>query len=176
MADRLVTVASYAFMPEAQMAKNLLASEGIAAYLAGEMTANTLIAAGEAHLQVHAEDAQRAVRLLAAAQASLPDDWEESAERGLWTCPVCGTAVTLGENVCPACQTSNPAITTDARALWGPAGPAAGQGVTGSDQIQADPPRPAPGPAGGEPAAKAGPGCGLLLLAAAAVGLGLLWG
>ena len=121
MSDHFVTVASFAFTPEAQMAKNLLEAEGIPAFLAGELAANVLTnAAGEAHLQVREQDAQRAVRLLASAsaQASLDHDWETQAERGVWTCPLCGTAYALGDNVCPACGTSNPGITTDRGATW----------------------------------------------------------
>ncbi len=118
MSDRLVTIASFAFTPEAQMAKNLLESEGIPAIVAGELTADAFAgAAGEAKLQVRAEDAQRAVSLLAetAAQASLDDDWETQAEGGVWICPLCGTAGRLGAQVCTACQTANPGITPDRR-------------------------------------------------------------
>ncbi len=118
MSEQLVTIASFAFTPEAQLAKNLLESEGIPAFLAGELAAEALAsAAGEARLQVRAQDAQRAVSLLAevAAQASLDDDWETQAESGVWTCPLCGTAAPLGTNVCPACRTANPAITTAPR-------------------------------------------------------------
>jgi len=118
MSDRLVTIASFAFMPEAHMAKNLLESEGILAFVAGELTADAIACiASEAQLQVRAQDAQRAVSLLAdaAAQASLADDWETQAESGVWTCPLCGTAARLGATVCPACRTANPGITTDPR-------------------------------------------------------------
>jgi hypothetical protein len=114
MSDRVVTIASFAFTPEAEMAKNLLETEGIPAFLAGELSANLLNnAAGEVQLQVRAQDAQRAVAVLAAAEATLDDDWETQTERGVWTCPICGTAVPLDERVCPACHTSNPGITTE---------------------------------------------------------------
>src|SRR5437763_1072174 len=119
MANRFVTVASYAFTPEAQMAKNLLESEGIPVFLAGEMTAETLMGLGdEVHLQVREQDARRAVSLLASVDAgTLDEDWETKAERdaGVWTCPLCGTPVKKGFKVCPDCQTPNEHITTDRR-------------------------------------------------------------
>jgi hypothetical protein len=116
MSDRLVTIASFTFTPEAQLAKNLLESEGIPAFIAGELATNAFGWAGtEAQLQVRAEDAPRAVSLLAAAEASLEDDWETQAESGVWTCPLCGAAVRLGTAVCPACHTTNPGITPDRR-------------------------------------------------------------
>src|SRR5262249_47731964 len=40
MSDRLVTVASFVFTPEAEMAKNLLEAEGIPAFIAGGLAAD----------------------------------------------------------------------------------------------------------------------------------------
>jgi hypothetical protein len=118
MSDRLVTIASFASTLEAQMAKNLLETEGIPALVGGELIAEAFSGgAGEAQLQVRAQDAPRAVSLLAdvAAKASLDDDWETQAERGLWTCPLCGTASPVGATACPACGTANSGIRTDPR-------------------------------------------------------------
>jgi hypothetical protein len=170
MADHFVTVASYAYTPEAQMAKNLLEAEGIRAFLAGEETANALTGlAGEALLQVHAEDAARAVSLLAAvsARVSLDEDWEAQTEKGLWTCPVCGTAVPTRVSVCPACQTPNTSITTDRRDTWtkAPHRPAEEERVTTNDQIKVAAPKPLLSESGeeGESAPRPGTGCVVLL-------------
>jgi hypothetical protein len=143
--SRFVTVASFTSTVEAQLAKNLLESSGIAAFLAGELTANTLTGLfGGTHLQVHEENAQRAVALLAvaSAQVSLDEDWEAKAEQGLWTCSVCGTAIPLGKNICPSCGTSNAGIITDRRdTIPAPKRPPEADQVKKSDQIQAEAPR-----------------------------------
>jgi hypothetical protein len=178
MSDRFVTVASYAHTPEAQMARNLLEAEGIPAFLAGEMTANALTGfAGEAHLQVHEQDAPRAVSLLAAvaARASLEPDWEAQAEQGLWTWPLCGTAVRLGEDVCPACHSPNTAVTTDRRDTWAQAPRPDLERVKASDQVRANAPRPPRSlenedSEAADPKAKAGCFVGLVALV-----LGPLW-
>src|SRR4051794_31664637 len=98
MSDRLVTVASYTFAPEAQMARNLLEAEGVPAFLAGEMTAEVLVGVGdEVHLQVREQDARRAVSILASVsgEAELDEDWEAQAVSGadIWPCPLCDTPV-----------------------------------------------------------------------------------
>jgi hypothetical protein len=185
MSDRFVTIASFAFPPEAQMAKNLLESEGIPAILSGEMTATTLTGvlgqAGEVHLQVRDQDAGRAVSLLASvsAQASLDEDWETQAEAGLCVCSVCGMAVPRTESACPACGTPNERITTDRRNTWpAPARRPDSEAVKKNDQVQAS----APGPVNPEPAGTPEPvpargrsGCAVLLIALLVVPVWLLW-
>jgi hypothetical protein len=175
MSDRFVTIASYASTPEAEMAKNLLETEGIAAFLAGEMTASTLTAfagaAAEVRLQVREEDAARAVSLLATASAgaTLDEDWEAQAERGLCVCSLCGMVIPVAESVCPACGTPSNRITTDRRDTWTkPPRRSDSQGVTKIDQVQSGAPRPGLGSTGQEAGASASPagkGCAVLLLA-----------
>jgi hypothetical protein len=98
------------------MAKSLLEVEGIEAILSGNLVADTFAGltgmGDQVVLQVREEDAQRAVGLLAAAsaQASLDEDWEAQAEAGVWTCPLCGTAVPEDRSVCPACQSHRTGI------------------------------------------------------------------
>jgi hypothetical protein len=145
MSDRFVTVASYAFTPEAQIAKNLLEAEGIPAFLVGELAANAMTGAmGEARLQVREEDAPRAVSLLAAAAARVrfDEDWEARAEKDASVCALCGIALPTGATTCPACGTSNARITTDRRDTWAarPREPAS-EGMKPNDQVQAESPR-----------------------------------
>jgi hypothetical protein len=180
MSDRFVTIASYAWPPEAQLAKNLLESEGIAAFLAGEEAATTLTRlagpASEVRLQVREEDAPRAVSLLAAASAegSLDEDWEAQAERDWRACPVCGTALPTGQTRCPDCGTADDRITTGRGAVTArPPDPVAGKA---DDRVRAEPPRPAPAvPAGAEAsAAPGGQGCAALFLGLPLLALWLL--
>jgi hypothetical protein len=116
MPDKLVTVASYPTIHEAQLALGLLENEGITGFLAGAHGAAMLPAYGiqEVALQVWAEDALRAVGLLAAvaAQAELDDDWESQAEDGanVWICSLCGEPVSQRLEVCYSCQTPRDAI------------------------------------------------------------------
>ncbi len=113
MPDQLITVANYFLAYEADLARNLLESEGIRAFVNGNMT-GSLLPTGEIQLQVSAADAPRAAAILAAqaAEASLDDDWEDQAEQGagLWTCSLCGEPVANGMTVCHACQTPRDAI------------------------------------------------------------------
>ncbi len=177
MPDRFVTVASYAWTPEAQIAKNLLESEGIPAFVAGEQVANVFSGVvGEAQLQVREEDAPRAVSLLAAAAArvSLDANWEAQAERGVKPCTVCGMAYAIGEGVCPACGTADERITADRRGTWAPgAGKPASEGVKTGDQVQGEAPRTVL--RGADKEARGGSGCAVLVVAMLAVGLGLLF-
>jgi hypothetical protein len=113
MSDQLVTVAHYLLAYEAELARNLLEGEGIRAFVNDDVT-GTLWPSGDIRLQVGAEDAPRATALLAAqaAEASLDDDWEDSAEKGagVWTCSLCGEPVGAEGTVCPSCQTPREAI------------------------------------------------------------------
>src|SRR2546423_10275041 len=98
MSDRLVTVASFSVPYEADLARGLLETEGITAFLAGDMAASTLAGVGgpigRVDLQVRETDAQRAAGILAvcAAEATLDEDWETQAEEGadVWVCSLCG--------------------------------------------------------------------------------------
>lgn len=119
MPERFVTVATYGVPLEAEMAKNLLETEGIASFLDGELTALAFVgnsAMGQIRLQVSDQDAPRAAALLAAhaAEATLDADWETQAEEGagVWICSLCGTPVSDLLTVCFACQTRR----TDIRA------------------------------------------------------------
>jgi hypothetical protein len=181
MSDRFVTVASYTYTPEAQLARNLLESEGIPAFLSGELAADALTGlAGEARLQVREQDAPRATSILAAvsAKVSLDENWEAQAERGLTPCAVCGIAMQRAESVCPACGEPNTRITTDRRGTWAsrPRPPEA-DAVKKSDQVQADVPRAALPEPGEDPAPTSpspGAGCSLVLLALLLLPLALL--
>ena len=67
----LVTIAAYNSTPEAQLAKNLLESEGIPAFLTDDATADMLHLTspfGEAKIQVTEENVDRAVAILRAAE------------------------------------------------------------------------------------------------------------
>ena len=115
MSEKFVTVATYGTSVEAQLARGLLEAEGINAYLIGDLTADAfpgLSALGDqVALQVHEQDAPRAVSLLAsAASATLHADWERQAEAGVWVCSVCGAAVGYDLSTCPACKTGREGI------------------------------------------------------------------
>jgi hypothetical protein len=180
MSDRFVTIASYAWTPEAQLARNLLETEGIQAFLLGELTADALTGlAGEAHLQVREQDAARATSILAAvsAKVSLDENWEAQAERGLCPCAVCGIAMQRGESVCPACGEPNTRITTDRTGTWASrARQHDAEGVKKSAQEQANAPRSTLPEAVEDaepmvPASRAG--CAVLLFALLVLPLGL---
>jgi len=67
----LVTIAAYNSTPEAQLAKNLLESEGIPAFLTDDATADMLHLTspfGEAKIQVTEENAERALAILRTAE------------------------------------------------------------------------------------------------------------
>lgn len=181
MSDRFVTVASFPFTPEAEMAKNLLESEGIPAFVAGGLAADVLSGlGGEALVQVREQDAPRAVSLLAAAsaQVSLEKDWETQAECGVWVCPLCGTAVRLSDNLCPACRTPNPGIKTERSDAWADRDRRSSRTdqVKKSDQIQEEAPRSRLPDAEESAAASDRPGAtGCVVLLFALPSLWLLW-
>jgi hypothetical protein len=119
VADQYVTVKTFTLALEAQLAKNLLQTEGIESFITGEYSADVLVAnpavGDQVRLQVHERDAQRAAGILAAHEASLDDDWEEQAEHGadVWVCPLCGSPVSNHLPVCYACQTPREGIRAD---------------------------------------------------------------
>jgi hypothetical protein len=165
MSDRFVVVATFALAPEAQLAVNLLESAGIEAMLEGDNVGGAFpgMSAWGDPLQVlvRAEDAQRATRLIAEAQAQvhLPGDWEDRAETTA-VCSLCGGPVPEGAAECPACRTPRDAIRQQPADLtWGvrrPAGtPSTGEGIQGAGAVTAlaqqkppagenDPPAPPP--------------------------------
>ncbi len=122
MAENFVTVATFHRSFEAQMAKNLLESEGIPSIVSGEITADMLPlgqggAKGQIDLQVRSDDAQRAAVILAeVAAAKVEGNWEEQSESGagVWICSICGEAISNRLSMCYACQTPREGIRADA--------------------------------------------------------------
>jgi hypothetical protein len=116
MADNSVVVARYIFSYEAELARNMLEAQGIAAYVTGGAI-GLAHAADAFQLAVHSNDAVRASAILAAyeAEVSLEEDWENKAAegRGTWTCSVCGEPVAETMETCFACSTPRDAIRTD---------------------------------------------------------------
>jgi hypothetical protein len=110
MSDKYVTVATFNKSFEAQLAKNLLESEGIESMLGGSLASDVLfgsVSADQIMLQVHEGDAQRATGILASA---VDKDWEDQAEAGVWTCSICGEPISERLSVCYSCQTPRNAI------------------------------------------------------------------
>jgi hypothetical protein len=148
MSDRFVTVATYGLALEAEMAKNLLETEGVASFLEGELSATAFVGnsslGGLIRLQVSERDAARAAGILAAsaAEATLDDDWESEAEEGagVWVCALCGTPVSDRLTVCYACSTPRTDIrtgdpNTDTRLPHTPAAPPASEAVQRRDDV-----------------------------------------
>jgi rubrerythrin len=121
MADTFVKVATFNQSFEAELAKNLLENEGITSLVSGAITADMLPlgqagASDQIVLQVRADDAQRAVGLLAeVAAAKLESNWEEQAESGagVWICSICGEPISNRLSMCYACQTPREGIRAD---------------------------------------------------------------
>lgn len=118
MSDAFITVATFKQSFEAQLAKNLLANEGIDCILSGELSSDVLFGGAmvgdQIVLQVPEREVQRATGLLAAAaaEARLEEDWEEKAESAadVWVCSLCGEPVSTRLSVCYSCQTPREAI------------------------------------------------------------------
>lgn len=114
MSDKLVTVMTFNNSFEAQLAKNLLENDGIVSVVTGELSSDVLLGTGLAcqqiTLQVHGDDAQRAVALLA--EVSLNKDWEDEAESGsdVWVCSICGEPISNRLSICYSCQTPRESI------------------------------------------------------------------
>lgn len=114
MTDKLVTVMTFQNSFEAQLAKNLLENEGIVSTVTGELSSDVLLGTGLAcqqiTLQVHEDDAQRAVSLLA--EVELNKDWEDEAESGsdVWICSICGEPISNRLSICFACETPRESI------------------------------------------------------------------
>jgi putative signal transducing protein len=133
MASRLVTVATFPFVPLAMLARNLLTDAGIASEVAEGNTSWAFASLfGEVKLIVAEEDAQRAGQLLDE-QASLfndepdddeiesaspddiaadeddgaqPADYSPRADEPAWLCQSCGARVANDSKNCWSCGTS----------------------------------------------------------------------
>jgi hypothetical protein len=118
MSDKLVTVMTFSRSFEAQLAKNMLENEGIASVVTGELSSDLLLGSVWGNypvvLQVHEDDAQRAVALLA--EVEVNKNWEEEAESGMdvWLCSICGEPISNLLSICHACQTPRDGIRTSA--------------------------------------------------------------
>jgi hypothetical protein len=120
--ENFVTVATFDKTFEAELAKNLLESEGIASTASGELTADILPfgnagGSDQIVLQVRESDAQRAVAILAeVAAAKLDQNWEEEAESGsdVWLCSICGEPISNRLSICYSCQTPRDGIRASA--------------------------------------------------------------
>jgi hypothetical protein len=118
MTDKLVTVMNFSNSFEAQLAKNLLENEGITSTLSGELSSDVLFGTGLSYhqitLQVHEDDAQRAVAILA--EVALNKNWEDEAESGtdVWICSICGEPISNNLSICYACQTPRDGIRASA--------------------------------------------------------------
>ncbi|RMG39791.1 MAG: hypothetical protein D6725_04645 [Planctomycetota bacterium] len=101
-ADTSVIVARFGNASEAELARAVLASHGIDAFVLGEDAAITLSyigpALGGVELRVRAADADRARRILQRAHRR-----DASGESALRRCPRCGTAVERQFAVCWNC-------------------------------------------------------------------------
>jgi hypothetical protein len=112
MSEQNVVVATYIHAYEAELARNLLESQGITVFLnGGAMGLVPLL--DTFRIEVDADDAARASAILA--EVSLEKDWEEKAESGagVWTCSVCGEPVAESMDMCFACSTPRDAIRTE---------------------------------------------------------------
>jgi hypothetical protein len=77
----LVTVASYSLQPEAHLAKNLLESEDIPAFLSEEIAGDMLHLGNEIKLMVSSANVEKAREILAGAErGELEDEAEAEGE------------------------------------------------------------------------------------------------
>ena len=81
MNEKLVTIASFTFIGEAQIAKLTLASKGIDCFLADEFMSTYLpIAMGGIRLQVRESDTERAEEILRSLKPNASVEENESAD------------------------------------------------------------------------------------------------
>jgi Putative prokaryotic signal transducing protein len=103
MNDHLVTVATFANLLQAELAKNRLEAEGIPAFLADVESTLALLAGNMSGVKVtvNERDARRATAVLAA----LDDESDAEPIRPLteWICPHCDTEIEPGFDVCWSC-------------------------------------------------------------------------
>mgnify|MGYP001600064856 CR=1 FL=1 len=107
MSGQLVTVATFAAPAEAELARQRLQRDGIAACLADELTGGILgLTTGglsSVKVQVNAADQERAAAILALTEHRGDQDDEGVAT---WTCPHCRTDVNAEFEVCWSCGTT----------------------------------------------------------------------
>jgi hypothetical protein len=107
MADNLVTVKTFQFVPEAEAARMHLEEQGIQSFLADAETVNMdwLLgnALGYVKLQVSSDQAEAAAAILQRipANRSRSDDGEETTDAA--SCLSCGAKLLTDHSVCPSC-------------------------------------------------------------------------
>lgn len=106
MTDELITIASYEFVAEAEIAQMVLRENGVDAFLRDQsiIAMDWLLgnAIGYVKLQVPESQAERAVELLAALkQESAGND--ETGSAGSCVCPTYGLVLGNHADRCPAC-------------------------------------------------------------------------
>ena len=109
----LVTMATFPNPQEASIARGALADAGVAGYLVGAETVNTLwyvgTALGGVKLQVARRDVDRATEILGDVHSL--DDSETVAP---WKCPSCGVEVDAGFEICWSCGSTDDGQPADA--------------------------------------------------------------
>jgi hypothetical protein len=111
--DKYVTVAGFTGSVEAEIARGRLESEGIPAFVTGDLTASTFSGfsnlGGRIELRVPAEHLARAVQILSVCGDAehLSDEarGEWGDEGPVWVCSLCGDVVRAVLPLCPACHT-----------------------------------------------------------------------
>lgn len=105
MSSQLKTIATFATAEEAYLARNVLESEGVAAFLDSTNISGALGLTGsvmcEVKLQVAEADELRACEILAQKPMLMPESVEN-----VRVCPKCGAEVPAGFDVCWSCQSS----------------------------------------------------------------------
>jgi hypothetical protein len=116
MSDHYVTVATFYVPYEAELARGLLAGEGIESFVFGALSSSVISGGAmfgdQTKLQVHEKDAPRATQILAAqaAHVKLKDNEEDQAEEETWLCTLCGSVVSREQLCCVYCQTPRDAV------------------------------------------------------------------
>src|SRR5262245_18208915 len=105
MADDLVIVATFRYLPEAEAARMHLESEGIQAFLADAeiVTMDWLIAnaVGDIKLQVAGRDVEQVKRILNRVQARRR--YRETGAEDVNECLACGAHIPEDKTRCPSC-------------------------------------------------------------------------
>lgn len=116
MSDRFVTVAKFYAPYEAELARALLAREGIESFVFGALSSSIISGVAtfgdRTQLQVHENNAQRATQILAtqAARVELEVHPEEQVEEDTWLCTRCGAVGGADQTRCESCQTPRDAV------------------------------------------------------------------
>ena len=111
MSDPFVSVAEFPDPYKANSALARLQEAGIAAYLTGGMTADSMMGyigmGRQIQLLVARSDAKRAADILSTLDEGqeMPSGWEDDfpAEEGYWICSQCDEAIEEQVDVCPWC-------------------------------------------------------------------------